>query len=44
MGLGLAIVKMIVEQHRGKISLDSEKGKGTTFTIEIPRLEEAEAN
>ncbi|MRG87674.1 two-component system histidine kinase PnpS [Salinibacillus xinjiangensis] len=34
-GLGLAIVKHIVEAHDGKITVDSEPNKGTTFTIMI---------
>lgn len=35
-GLGLAYVKHIVELHNGSISLQSEQGSGTTFTIMIP--------
>ena len=35
-GLGLATVKRIVEQHQGKIEVESREGEGTTFEIEIP--------
>ncbi|NIR52787.1 HAMP domain-containing protein [candidate division KSB1 bacterium] len=35
-GLGLAVVWGIIEKHHGKITVGSEEGKGTTFTIHIP--------
>lgn len=36
-GLGLALCKKIAEEHNGKISVRSEVGKGTTFTVILPR-------
>lgn len=35
-GLGLSILYTIIENHRGTISVDSEVGRGTTFTIDLP--------
>lgn len=35
-GLGLAIVKHIIEGHKGEITVQSESGKGTTFTVCFP--------
>lgn len=35
-GLGLAIVKHIVARHRGRLKIDSEKGKGSRFSVILP--------
>ncbi|MGH2626827.1 MAG: sensor histidine kinase, partial [Anaerolineales bacterium] len=40
-GLGLAIVKSIVEQHGGKVSLESRLGAGSAFTLEVPMRQPA---
>ncbi|WP_071675244.1 ATP-binding protein [Nioella nitratireducens] len=36
-GLGLAIVKHIVNRHRGRLKISSEKGRGSTFSVTLPR-------
>ncbi len=38
-GLGLAIVKRIVEEHKGKITVDSPPGEGAIFTIVLPEYQ-----
>jgi len=40
-GLGLAIVHHIVAAHGGKVAVDSELGRGSTFTMRLPAAVEA---
>lgn len=42
-GLGLAIVKSIAERHRGRVWVESELGKGSTFFLQVPLTQPKEA-
>lgn len=39
-GIGLAVSQKIIREHGGEISIESESGKGSRFTLSIPRLDE----
>ncbi len=43
-GLGLAIVAQVVEDHLGKIQVESKEGSGTTFHVSLPRNRKTEQN
>jgi signal transduction histidine kinase len=34
-GLGLSIVKFIVDAHKGKITVESKQGQGSTFVVKL---------
>ncbi|MFT9847519.1 ATP-binding protein [Aneurinibacillus sp. REN35] len=42
LGLGLSISYQIIESHKGSLHVFSEKGKGTTFTVSLPKIIEKE--
>jgi two-component system, NtrC family, nitrogen regulation sensor histidine kinase NtrY len=43
-GLGLAIVQSIVSDHKGRIHVESELGRGATFLLELPRNQKSTLN
>jgi signal transduction histidine kinase len=36
-GLGLSVCRQIIEQHHGRIRVESVTGKGSTFTVKLPK-------
>ena len=41
-GLGLAIVRKAIDDHNGTIEVESTQGRGTTFTVKLPKAERDE--
>ncbi|HND49177.1 MAG TPA: ATP-binding protein, partial [Anaerolineales bacterium] len=37
LGIGLSITRQVIQQHRGMLDVDSQPGKGSTFTISLPK-------
>ena len=40
-GLGLAITERIIKEHGGSLAVESRKGEGTTFTVNLPMAKNA---
>ena len=41
MGIGLTAVKHLVELHRGQVWVESEMGQGSTFFVQLPKIQTA---
>jgi signal transduction histidine kinase len=41
-GLGLSVCRQIIEQHHGRIRVESVLGKGSTFVVKLPKSGERE--
>jgi len=42
-GLGLAIIRQVIEQHQGKLDVESKPGRGSTFTMRLKKWNVGEA-
>ena len=42
LGVGLSVTKEIADKHHGHVSVDSELGKGTTFTLHLPLVQQGQ--